>query len=75
MAKIQFSEDQIKATDPNKNIWVQANAGTGKTTVLVQRILRILFDNVLKNKTNGILCLTYTNAARYFKNKNNTWFL
>lgn len=63
MAKIQFSEDQIKATDPNKNIWVQANAGTGKTTVLVQRILRILFDNVLKNKTNGILCLTYTNAA------------
>ncbi len=63
MAKIQFSEEQIKASDPNKNIWVQANAGTGKTTVLVHRILRILFNSVLKNEYTGILCLTYTNAA------------
>jgi len=60
-----FSANQNIASDPNENIWVQANAGTGKTTVLIQRLLRILFRNndgkdVFKS---GILCLTYTNAA------------
>ncbi len=60
-----FSDAQNIASNPSENIWVQANAGTGKTTVLVRRILRILFRN---NETNngsapGILCLTYTNAA------------
>ena len=60
-----FSSDQIKASDPSENIWVQANAGTGKTKALIQRLLRILFrsaryDDVSKS---GILCLTYTNAA------------
>ncbi|MBO8425200.1 MAG: UvrD-helicase domain-containing protein, partial [Proteobacteria bacterium] len=39
-----------------------ANAGTGKTSVLIQRLLRILFrTDDLHNC--GILCLTYTNAA------------
>lgn len=60
-----FSENQNIASDPTKNIWVQANAGTGKTTVLIQRLLRIMFRN--KNIPNasktGVLCLTYTNAA------------
>lgn len=60
-----FSVDQIRASNPSENIWVQANAGTGKTKVLIQRLLRILFrsgqygDDV----ASGILCLTYTNAA------------
>lgn len=60
-----FSDNQIIASNPTKNIWVQANAGTGKTTVLIQRLLRILFRNGDKNTTklSGILCLTYTNAA------------
>lgn len=61
-----FSPDQIVASDPARNIWVQANAGTGKTTVLIQRLLRILFrdnrDNINAH-TSGVLCLTYTNAA------------
>jgi len=60
-----FSPDQIKASNPSENIWVQANAGTGKTKALIQRLLRILFrsgkyEDVSKS---GILCLTYTNAA------------
>lgn len=59
-----FSESQNIASNPNQNIWVQANAGTGKTTVLIQRLLRILFRNGMNTKNiSGVLCLTYTNAA------------
>ena len=60
-----FSSSQNIASDPTENIWVQANAGTGKTTVLVRRLLRILFRGGQYNDgiTPGILCLTYTNAA------------
>lgn len=60
-----FSDAQNTASNPSENIWVQANAGTGKTTVLVQRLLRILFRNGEFNNdiAPGILCLTYTNAA------------
>ncbi len=60
-----FSNAQNMASDPSENIWVQANAGTGKTTVLVRRLLRILFRNGEFNNdiAPGILCLTYTNAA------------
>ena len=60
-----FSSAQITASNPSENIWVQANAGTGKTKVLVHRLLRILFRNgqYNENSISGILCLTYTNAA------------
>lgn len=60
-----FSLSQNIASNPSENIWVQANAGTGKTTVLVRRLLRILFRNGEHNNdvAPGILCLTYTNAA------------
>ena len=60
-----FSQEQLIASNPSENIWVQANAGTGKTTVLVRRLLRILFRNgeFSNDIAPGILCLTYTNAA------------
>ena len=61
-----FSPAQLVASNPSENIWVQANAGTGKTKVLVHRLMRILFrDGQYKqnNIASGILCLTYTNAA------------
>lgn len=62
MAKKQvLSSEQDLAANPSENVWVQANAGTGKTSVLVQRLLRILFRS--DNQKNGILCLTYTNAG------------
>lgn len=60
--KTKLSLDQDKAANPRNNVWVQANAGTGKTSVLVQRLLRILFRSDIKNPS-GILCLTYTNAG------------
>lgn len=57
-----LSPEQDFAATPTENVWVQANAGTGKTSVLIQRLLRILFRTP-DNGTNGILCLTYTNAG------------
>lgn len=57
-----LSLEQDSAANPTQNVWVQANAGTGKTSVLTQRLLRILFRS--HNCSNsGILCLTYTNAG------------
>lgn len=60
--KTILSPEQDYAANPIENVWVQANAGTGKTSVLTQRLLRILFrtPDVLKT---GVLCLTYTNAG------------
>lgn len=60
--KPKLSLDQDRAANPTDNVWVQANAGTGKTSVLVQRLLRILFRSPDCSKS-GILCLTYTNAG------------
>lgn len=60
--KHNLSPEQDKAANPLENIWVQANAGTGKTSVLTQRLLRILFRTP-DCGTSGILCLTYTNAG------------
>ena len=60
--KIELSPEQNRASTPEINVWVQANAGTGKTFVLVQRLLRILFRAKSLNDC-GILCLTYTKAA------------
>ena len=60
--KHTLSPEQDCAANPRENVWVQANAGTGKTSVLVQRLLRILFRSPDCAAT-GILCLTYTNAG------------
>lgn len=60
--KTILSPEQDCAANPLENVWVQANAGTGKTSVLTQRLLRILFRST-NCMTSGILCLTYTNAG------------
>ncbi|WP_349968412.1 UvrD-helicase domain-containing protein [Wolbachia endosymbiont of Armadillidium arcangelii] len=49
---------RLNAINPNFSVWVSASAGTGKTKILIDRVLRLL----LENKRN-ILCLTFTNAA------------
>ena len=51
---------QRKASNPLKSVWVEASAGTGKTKVLSDRVLRLLLNGV---KPARILCLTYTKAA------------
>jgi len=54
------NNQQRKASDPTKSVWVNASAGTGKTKVLSDRVLRLLLKGVNPSK---ILCLTYTKAA------------
>jgi ATP-dependent helicase/nuclease subunit A len=51
---------QQRASDPEASAWVSANAGSGKTHVLVQRVLRLL---LAKAQPSAILCLTFTKAA------------
>ena len=51
---------QLQAANPGESIWVSANAGTGKTWVLTNRIARLLIDGTPPSR---ILCLTFTKAA------------
>jgi ATP-dependent helicase/nuclease subunit A len=51
---------QIAAADPTRNTWLSANAGSGKTRVLIDRVARLLLSGV---QPQHILCLTYTKAA------------
>ncbi len=51
---------QARASDPASSSFVSANAGSGKTHVLVQRVIRLLLDGVPPEK---ILCITFTKAA------------
>src|ERR1700744_2525099 len=51
---------QARASDPAASAFVSANAGSGKTHVLVQRVIRLLLDGVPPEK---ILCVTFTKAA------------
>jgi len=51
---------QVRASDPNSSTWLSANAGSGKTRVLTDRVARLLLQDVQPQR---ILCLTYTKAA------------
>ncbi len=51
---------QRQASDPKSSVWVSANAGSGKTHVLVDRVIRLMLDGV---DPASILCITYTKAA------------
>ena len=51
---------QRRASDPAASVWVGASAGTGKTKVLTDRVLRLLLGGTAPER---ILCLTFTRAA------------
>jgi len=51
---------QASASDPASSAFVSANAGSGKTHVLVQRVIRLLLNGVPPER---ILCITFTKAA------------
>ena len=56
----EATEAQRLGSDPGWSAWVSASAGSGKTKVLGDRVLRLLLGNVPPAK---ILCLTFTKAA------------
>lgn len=51
---------QRRASDPAQSVWVSASAGSGKTKVLADRVIRLLLAGTLPHR---ILCLTFTKAA------------
>jgi len=48
------------ASAPEQSVWVAASAGSGKTKVLTDRVLRLLLSGA---RAERILCLTFTKAA------------
>ncbi len=54
------TERQVQAARPEASTWLAANAGSGKTRVLTDRVARLLLDGI---QPQHILCLTYTKAA------------
>ncbi len=56
----EATEAQIAAAWPARSAWVSANAGSGKTRVLTNRVARLLLGGTPPGR---ILCLTFTKAA------------
>jgi len=56
----EVTRRQHAAANPATSAWVAANAGSGKTFVLVRRVINLLLDGVEPEK---ILCITFTKAA------------
>ncbi len=58
---------QKMASDPEASVWVNASAGTGKTKVLTDRVLRLLLPDADGQRRASlptrILCITFTKAA------------
>ncbi len=53
-------DPQVVAADPSGSAFVSANAGSGKTKTLVDRVARLLLHDA---RPEAILCVTYTKAA------------
>jgi ATP-dependent helicase/nuclease subunit A len=60
-AREQARIQQTRASDPSVSAWVSASAGSGKTKVLTDRVLRLLLQE--GQAARRILCLTFTRAA------------
>jgi len=58
---MQISEEQQEIVNSNTSTIVISNPGTGKTTTLSQRAIKLLGDGV---KPEEILCITFTEKAR-----------
>ncbi len=60
MIRDDATQRQVTAADPSASTWLTANAGSGKTRVLTDRVARLLLNGT---SPQNILCLTYTKAA------------
>ncbi|WP_061996002.1 helicase-exonuclease AddAB subunit AddA [Clostridium sp. ATCC 25772] len=62
--KVKFTKEQQWAIDTrNANLLVAAAAGSGKTAVLVQRIINMITDRENSIDIDKLLVVTFTNAA------------
>lgn len=58
----KFTDEQVKAIETlDKSVLVSAAAGSGKTSVLIERIIRIILEG--KANVDEMLVVTFTNAA------------
>ncbi|MSP43104.1 MAG: double-strand break repair helicase AddA [Alphaproteobacteria bacterium] len=60
VVETQAAAGQREAADPAASVWVSANAGAGKTHVLIDRVTRLLLSGA---DPGHILCVTFTRAA------------
>jgi len=63
---LRANKAQLASADPSHPVFVMANAGSGKTKVLIDRVARLLLrreDGRPGAKPDSILCITYTKAA------------
>ena len=64
LAKVEWTKEQEKViTTRGKNLLVSAAAGSGKTAVLVERIIRMITDKDAPVDIDQLLVMTFTNAA------------
>ena len=56
----QANQEQLRASNPAISAFVAASAGSGKTKLLTDRLLRLMLAGTPPER---ILCLTYTKAA------------
>ena len=61
---IEWTADQLRAINARgHNVLVSAAAGSGKTTVLVDRVIRLITDTQNPVRIDRLLIVTFTNAA------------
>lgn len=60
MTPSEVDDPQALAADPSLSAFVTANAGSGKTKTLIDRVARLLLAGA---EPDQILCVTYTRAA------------
>lgn len=74
-SEIKFNENQQRAIDFSHDspVVVSAAAGSGKTAVLVERVIRLLIDQKLEIKADSLAIMTFTkNATRSLRSKLNS---
>lgn len=60
---IKFTEDQLNAIEANGTVLVSAAAGSGKTAVLTERVVRLICDKTKNISADKLLIVTFTNLA------------
>ncbi|MEQ1540377.1 MAG: UvrD-helicase domain-containing protein, partial [Sphingorhabdus sp.] len=56
-----MTDAQVAAVVPDRDVWLSASAGSGKTQVLSARVIRLLLEPGVRPE--NLLCLTFTKAA------------